>query len=117
MEKMIACFGLVCSSCPTFLATQSDDDVLRANTAKFYSETYGFNLKAEEINCDGCLSDSGKLLGYCQSCEIRECCRAKGVENCAFCDKQPCEKLVKFHKFSTEAKASFDNLVKEVGGR
>jgi len=112
MEKMVAHCGLVCSNCPTFLATQNDDDVARAKTAAFYAEKYGFNLKPEEINCDGCLCEAGKLIGYCQTCEIRACCRAKDVGNCAVCQDQPCEKLRKFHDFSPDAKASFEALVK-----
>ena len=46
---MIAYCGLVCSSCPTFLATQNDDDAAREKTAAFYSKKFGFNLKPEDI--------------------------------------------------------------------
>ncbi|MBU3951158.1 MAG: DUF3795 domain-containing protein, partial [Proteobacteria bacterium] len=60
----------------------------------------GLFFKPEDINCDGCTSEGGRLLGYCQSCEIRACCRGKALENCAVCDEQPCEKLKKFHKLS-----------------
>lgn len=111
MSSMIAYCGLVCSNCPTFLATQNDDDVAREKTAAFYSEKFGFNLKPEEINCDGCISEGGKLIGYCQSCEIRKCCREKALYNCTVCDEQPCKKLIKFHEFSPDAKASFDALL------
>jgi hypothetical protein len=72
MSKMIAYCGLVCSNCPSFLATQNNDDAMRRNTAAFYSEKYGFDLKPEEINCDGCKTQGGKLLAYCQSCAIRQ---------------------------------------------
>ena len=115
MSKMIAYCGLVCSNCPTFLATQNDDDVARKKTAAMYSEKFGFDLKPEEINCDGCKSEEGKLIGYCQACEIRQCCREKGLENCAHCNDQPCEKLIQFHEFSTDAKASFEALKREIG--
>ncbi len=115
MAQMIAYCGLVCSSCPTFLATQNDDDVARAQTAAFYAEKFGLNLKPEEINCDGCKSEGGKLIGYCQECNIRRCCREKSLENCAVCSEQPCEDLAQFHKFSPEAKHCFDALRKELG--
>jgi hypothetical protein len=114
MEKMIACCGLICTNCPTYLATQSNDDVAREKTAAYYSEKFGFNLKPEDINCDGCHSDAGKLIVYCQTCEIRKCCRKKGLDNCAVCEEQPCEELLKFHEFSPDAKACFDALVKEI---
>jgi hypothetical protein len=110
MTEMIACCGLVCSSCPTYLATRNDDDEARAKTATFYAKEYGFDLRPEEINCDGCLSEGGKLIAYCQTCEIRACCQEKGLANCMACGEAPCEKLVKFHEFSPEAKASFEAL-------
>lgn len=112
---MIAYCGLVCSSCPTYLATQNDDDVARQKTADLYAEKFGFDLKPEDINCGGCKSEGEKLIGYCQSCNIRQCCRQKGSENCALCSDQPCEDLIKFFEFSAEAKASFEALKREVG--
>lgn len=115
MGKMVAYCGLVCSICPAFLATQSDDDAARKKTAAYYAKKYGFNLKPEEINCDGCKAETGRLIGYCQSCEIRKCNRAKGMDNCAVCNERPCEKLLKFHEFSPDAKAAFDALVETIG--
>ncbi len=114
-KKMIAHCGLECSGCPTYLATQHDDDEARKKTAAYYAQQYGFNLKPEEINCDGCLADGGMLIAYCRSCEIRACCREKALANCALCAEQPCDKLKEFHDFSPAAKASFDALVKEMG--
>ena len=81
MEKMVPYCCLVCSSCPTFLATKNGDDVAREDTAAFYAEKFGFNLKPGDINCDGCLSDVGKLIAYCQTCKTRKCCRGKGLDN------------------------------------
>lgn len=110
MQKMIAYCGLVCSNCPTYLATLNDDDEARAKTAVLYSERFGLTFSPEEINCDGCLSENGNMIGYCKFCELRTCCREKGLENCSLCIEQPCENLAKFHDFSPEAKASFDVL-------
>jgi predicted phosphodiesterase len=107
---MIAYCGLVCSSCPTFLATLADDDVARGKTSALYREKFGLDLKPEEINCDGCKSEVGRLIGYCQSCEIRRCCRDKGLDNCTHCADSPCEHLVRFHAFSPQAKESFEAL-------
>ena len=111
MQPIIAYCGLVCSNCPTFLATQNDDYAARAKTAALYSEKFNLNFKPEDINCDGCTSEGGRLIGYCHSCEIRKCARAKSIENCAACPDQPCDHLVQFHKFSPDAKESFAALV------
>jgi hypothetical protein len=110
MAKMIAYCGLVCSDCPTFLATQNDDDEAREKTAALYAQKFGLQFRKEEINCDGCLSEGGRLIGYCHTCEIRRCCREKGLENCARCPEQPCDHLRRFLEFSSDAKASFEAL-------
>ena len=114
MEKMTAYCGLVCTSCPTFLATKTDDNAARAKTAELLAEKYGLAFKPEEINCEGCLSNNGVLIGYCQTCEIRKCCRERGVDHCAFCGEQPCDKLSKFHELSPEAKIAFESLLREM---
>ena len=115
MSRMIAYCGLVCSECPTYLATQNDDDAARTRTAALYSDKFGFDLKPEQINCDGCKSEGGRLMAYCRSCAIRECCSAKGLDNCVICTDQPCENLVEFHAFSPDAKACFEALKRQIG--
>lgn len=114
MSRMIAYCGLVCSVCPSFLATKNNDDAAREKTAVFLASKFGLNLKPEDINCDGCLSEGGRLLDFCRTCGIKRCCSQKGLENCAVCDEQPCAELVKFHQFSPDAKASFEELKKEI---
>mgnify|MGYP001550148015 CR=1 FL=1 len=113
MGDMIAYCGLQCSKCPTYLATRTDDDEARKRTAQMYAEKFGFNMKPEDINCDGCHSESGLLIRYCQTCEIRKCGMEKGIDNCTSCKEQPCEKLNEFHLFSPEAKTSFQTVLKE----
>ena len=108
--EMIAYCGLVCSHCPTFIATQNDDDEARKKTVALYAEKFGLHLKVEDINCDGCLSAGGKLIGYCQECGIRKCCMSKGLAHCAACMEQPCDNLKRFHEFSPDAKAAFQAL-------
>ena len=110
MTKMIAYCGLVCSDCPTFLATRNDDDTAREKTAAMLEEKYGLHFKPEEINCDGCRSEGARLIGFCRTCVIRQCGLGRGVENCTSCADQPCEELLKFHAYSPEAKACFDAL-------
>lgn len=110
MSGMIAYCGLVCSSCPQFLATKIDNDVAREKTAAFLAKKFGLNLKPEDINCDGCLAVGGRLLDFCMTCEIKKCCSKKGLENCTVCNEQPCKELVKLHEFSPGAKAAFDSL-------
>ncbi len=111
MSEMIAYCGLVCYSCPQYIATQNDDDIAREQIAKQIAEKYGLIYKPEEINCDGCLSSGGRLIGFCNTCDVRKCGIEKSVENCTACDDRPCDKLNKFHEFSPDAKASFEALL------
>ena len=115
MSELIAYCGLDCAKCPTFLATKNDDDAAREKTVTLYAEKFGLDLRPDDINCDGCKSAGGKLIGYCQVCEIRKCCSGKNLENCALCKEQPCENLVKFHEFSPDAKACFEALRRQIG--
>ncbi len=113
MPEMIAYCGLACQKCPAFIATLNDDDEARRQTAAMYAEKYGLNFKPEDINCEGCRCEGGKLIGYCSTCEIRKCGRNKGVDNCTACAEQPCQNLIDFHAFSPEAKAAFDAVLRD----
>lgn len=115
MPKVTAYCGLMCSECPTYLATRDDDDSARARTAALYAEKFGFDLTPDQINCDGCISEGGRLMAYCRECAIRACCRARGLENCAVCSDQPCDNLAAFHAFSPDAKACFEALKERMG--
>ena len=110
MEKMIAFCGLTCTDCLAFLATQNDDDAKRKETAEVWSKQFGTDLKSEDINCDGCLSDAGRLFGHCNVCEIRKCGQEKGIENCAHCDEYACEKLDNFFKIIPQSRTTLDKI-------
>ena len=112
-EKMIAKCGLVCSECPAYIATQKNDDALRAETAKKWSEMFKSDIKAADINCDGCPTDSPRLFGYCTACEIRKCARDKKLATCASCPEYACEKLDKFLAQVPEARKVLEELRKE----
>ncbi len=116
MQKMIAFCGLICTDCPAYIATQKNDDEERKKVAKSWS-TEKEILKPEDINCDGCLVTERRLIKFCKDCKVRLCGLEKNVENCAHCDKYPCEELDKLWEFiqSTEAKATLDEIRKSLG--
>jgi hypothetical protein len=111
-KKVIASCGLTCSECPAYIATQKNDDALRAETAKKWSEMFKADIKPADINCDGCPSDSPRLFSYCAVCEIRKCAREKKVATCASCPEYACEKLDKFLAQAPEARAALEALRK-----
>ena len=117
MEKMIAFCGIVCSDCPTYKATQIDDDAERKRVAELWTEQYGAEHKPEDVNCDGCLSQDKKLIKFCHKCEVRACGLKHTIENCGYCDEYPCEKLTRLWDFlgaGKEAKARLEEVRKNV---
>ena len=114
-KKMIAFCGIVCSDCRVLIATQRNDTELKKKVAKSWS-TKKETLKAEDINCDGCLATGPRLFKFCGVCEVRRCGYEKGVENCAHCREFPCEKLSGFWKRFrlTEPKATLEGIRKKL---
>ncbi len=112
-KKIIAKCGLTCSECPAYIATQKNDDALRAETAKKWSEMFKADIKPTDINCDGCQSESPRLFSYCAVCEIRKCAREKKVETCADCPEYSCKKLDEFLAQVPEARKMLEELRKK----
>ena len=115
MQEMIAYCGLVCTGCPTYIATQEDSDTLRKQVVdKWSSDQYP--MKIEDINCDGCLTEGKRLIKFCSECEVRACGSAKKVETCAHCEDYACSKLENLWKMisSTEAKERLDSIKKKL---
>ncbi|HIJ53152.1 MAG TPA: DUF3795 domain-containing protein [Planctomycetes bacterium] len=110
MTEMTAVCGLLCSECGAFIATINDDNEKRTEVAQLWSKQYNQDIKPEDINCDGCTSDSNRLFGHCKVCEIRKCGKEKAIENCAHCDEYACEKLEGFFKMVPDARKHLDSI-------
>ena len=96
MNEIIAFCGLACHECGAFLATRNDDDEKRREVAEIWSRQFDANIKPQDINCEGCLTDGGNCFSYCEVCEIRKCGKEKEIENCGYCNDYVCDKLEKF---------------------
>lgn len=114
MEKIIGFCGLVCSECPAFIATKTDDAKERERIAKEWSKEYKHEFKIEDINCDGCISRGGRHIGYCSICEIRVCAVEKDVKNCAYCEDYSCETLNNFFNMAPQAKKNLEEIKKSL---
>jgi len=111
LDQMIACCGLVCTKCPAFVATQKNDEDAKAKIAQAWSKHFKTKFDPQDINCDGCLPESGRRSGYCRKiCEVRPCVKARKLKNCAYCDDYACEKLTKFFAIAHEAKETLDSI-------
>jgi hypothetical protein len=81
---MIAYCCLECDKCDVYIATQKNDDALRAKVAAEWK------MDAEKLHCDGCKSDNALF-----NCEAKKCAVAKGLPTCAHCrDFSACDKEI-----------------------
>lgn len=107
---MIGYCGLDCGQCEAFIATQNNDDALRARVAVLWSKLSGAPIKPEHINCTGCKS-SGTKTFYCeQLCEIRKCAIKRSLNACAECPDYPCSMLNRITEEARRTKAMRDEL-------
>ncbi len=114
MSDPIAYCGLICQTCPIYLATREKNKEeqmkMRAMIARQCNEHYGVSYKPEDISdCDGC-GAGGRLFPPSQSCVIRICAKQKGVENCAGCGEYACEKLEAFFAKDPSARKRLDEI-------
>jgi hypothetical protein len=109
MSEMIAYCGIDCYECGAFVSTRDNDDAKRREVAELWSKEFLPGITAEDINCEGCLSD-GVLFSYCYDCKIRACAMERGFANCALCDDYVCEKLSEIFAVAPEAKERLDSL-------
>ena len=87
MKKLIAYCGLDCEKCDARKATLNNDNALREQVAKLWSEMNGVEINAEMINCEGCRED-GVKTPFCDSlCPIRQCALGKEYETCGSCSE------------------------------
>ncbi len=84
-NQLIACCGLDCEKCDARIATLTNDDVLREQTAQKWSEMNNSpEITPETINCEGCRTE-GVKFGFCSMCGIRSCATGRGFATCGEC--------------------------------
>jgi hypothetical protein len=111
MTKIISCCGLNCATCEARIATITNDDKLRKETAEKWSKQFNSpEISPEMINCTGC-REPGVKLGHVNVCEIRKCASNKGYQTCAECpDLEKCSIIAPVHNYSPDALKNLKNL-------
>jgi hypothetical protein len=85
--KMVGYCGYKCHLC----AARSEDPAIRQKMVYGWRKLFGHeNYTAENVQCVGCLNE-GKHAD--KQCRARPCAIEKGVKNCAYCDRFPCDRL------------------------
>jgi hypothetical protein len=113
--KIISYCGLLCSSCPIYLATREPNELRKREMIlgiiQACKEHYGIEYKYEDINeCDGCITKSQRLFCGCANCKIRMCVTQKEIENCAYCKDYPCQDLKNTFEPESGAKERLDKI-------
>ena len=104
MDKHIAYCGLDCRECQAYIATQADNQALREEVAKKWSELNSVTITPEMINCDGCRVEGGRKTVFCDSlCEIKKCASAKKFVSCGICEEMHSCEHVKMIASGSEA--------------
>jgi hypothetical protein len=111
MEKVIACCGLNCAGCDARIATMTDDNELRFQTAEKWKVQYqAANITPDMINCTGC-RESGVKFAHCAQCEIRNCANSKNFVTCAECiELENCLIIKGLHQYVPEALENLKTL-------
>jgi len=110
MDKVIACCGLNCATCDARIATLTNDDELRAQTAAKWNVHFKASMTAEMINCTGCREEGAKFA-HCSQCEIRNCVQTNNFQTCADCDKlENCDLVKGIHQYVPEALENLRSL-------
>jgi len=113
--KRISYCGLICDSCPIYLATREPDPLvqqkMRQSIAEQCRSLYGMSIQPEDVaDCDGCRSETGRIFPGCLNCEIRKCAASLHIENCAFCSNYACDKLSEIFSMEPEAQNRLDEI-------
>ena len=113
-ERMIAYCGIVCTDCPAYIATQANDREALEKVAAQWSEEYHAMLTADDCACDGCLATTDRHMTHCGECKIRACAVERKVRNCAHCADYPCDELKGFFSFVPDAKATLEQIRRDL---
>ena len=110
MNRMIACCGIDCSTCEARIATQKNDDAMRAEVARRWCEmNHTDQITPQSINCDGCRADGIKFYFCSHLCQIRRCVQEKGFETCGDCpEKESCPKVGAIWQYNPDAKKNLE---------
>jgi hypothetical protein len=104
MDNLIAYCGLDCKTCDVKVATENNNNVLRATLAARMQIHYkNPEISIADINCSGCRK-TGVKMWYCELCEIKKCATSKSFQTCAMCEKmETCQMVGKIHKYDPTA--------------
>jgi hypothetical protein len=105
-NRQLSYCGIDCTSCPAFIATQTNDiEKLILLAGEWFDGSTDYSM----VVCDGCLGD-GRIVQWCAECPTRACVIKRKLENCAYCADYGCEKLLKVFEMSDEPRINLEHI-------
>ncbi|MBC8204130.1 DUF3795 domain-containing protein [bacterium] len=107
--------GIDCAVCPAYIATQENNEEKIKEIAGQWSEAFQYDVKPEDVWCDGCPQTEGRLSGFArQLCEARKCAFELKYDNCAYCPDFACAKLEMIYGFDPNIKTKMEEFRKSL---
>lgn len=114
MPRITAYCGRDCSRCQAYAATRSSKYAWMDTTLKLENEL-GLSIDFQGITCGGCKTANAKMIPRCGTCEIRQCCRDKGLDDCHSCPTHPCKTLAQRLETSPFMQTCLEVLTRSLG--
>jgi hypothetical protein len=88
--------GLYCGVCGILYATREKNQKFQERLLNVYKGKLpgGEDLRAEDIRCEGCLSENPFF--FCRTCDIKSCAQERGYAGCHECMDFPCRLIEAF---------------------
>ena len=113
MKELLTRSGYRCDLCLAYKENIENEDQ-REVVSDGWEKCFGFRIPANQIYCEGCLSEGNPKLIYTE-CPVRACVIELGLNNCSECDEYPCEKFKQ--REVTHEKIIKKNTFKYLGNR
>lgn len=91
MAEILTRCGYRCDLCLAYRPNVEANPANQQALSDGWYRYFGFRIPAEQILCDGCMSENPQLIDT--SCPVRSCVIGKGIPHCAVCSDYVCEKL------------------------
>ncbi len=91
VDRVLSRCGFRCDLCLAYRPNVEAHPENRQALSDGWRKYFGFRIPPEQIVCDGCASDDGRLLD--PACPVRPCVASRSLENCAACGEYVCDRL------------------------
>lgn len=92
MGEIITRCGYRCDMCMAYRPNAEADPSGLQVLSDGWFKYFGFRVSPENMVCDGCMSESPRLID--DGCPVRPCVISRAISNCSECEDYGCERLL-----------------------